>query len=85
MVSDAIKAIDIFSVRIPQDDSYLGGLGPGEKINERGYVVRRGNRTIYPQTMRSAVIRVTLESGAEGWGKPMAWWRPMRFTPLSRI
>jgi galactonate dehydratase len=69
MVNDAIKAIDIFSVRIPQDDSYLGGLGPGEKVNERGYVVRRGNRTIYPQTMRSAVIRVTLESGAEGWGE----------------
>ena len=65
----AIKAIDVFSVTIPQDDSYLGGLGPGESVNARGYVVRRGNRTIYPTEMRSAVVRVTLESGEEGWGE----------------
>lgn len=65
----AIKAVEIFSVTIPQDETYLGGMGPGETVNARGYIVRRGNRTIYPTEMRSAVVRVTLESGQEGWGE----------------
>lgn len=64
-----IKSIDVFSVTIPQDQAYLGGLGPGEQVNARGYIVRRANRTIYPVQMRSAVVRVTLDSGEEGWGE----------------
>jgi galactonate dehydratase len=68
-LDDRIASIDIFSVTIPQDDAYLGGLGPGESINSAGYLVRRGNRTIYPAKMRSAVVRVTLDSGQEGWGE----------------
>jgi D-galactarolactone cycloisomerase len=64
-----IVSIDVYSVRIPQDNTYLGGLGPGERVNESGYIVRRGNRTIYPSQMRSVAIRVTLASGEMGWGE----------------
>lgn len=69
MLEDGIKSIDVYAVDIPQDDTYLGGLGPGESVNESGYFVRRGNRTIYPAKMRSVAVRVTLDSGAEGWGE----------------
>ena len=68
-LDDRIASIDVFSITIPQEDAYLGGLGPGESVNSAGYFVRRGNRTIYPAVMRSAVVRVTLDSGAEGWGE----------------
>lgn len=64
-----VKSVDVFAVNIPQEDSYLGSLGPGESVNARGYFVRRGNRTIYPAKMRSVVVRVTLDSGEEGWGE----------------
>lgn len=64
-----IASIDVFSIKIPQDDTYLGGLGPGENINESGYLVRRANRTIYPAQMRSVTVRVTLASGEVGWGE----------------
>ena len=69
MLEDGIKSIDVYAVDIPQDDTYLGSLGPGESVNESGYFVRRGNRTIYPAKMRSVAVRVTLDSGAEGWGE----------------
>ncbi len=69
MAADGISAISVFSVRIPQDEGYLGEPGPGESINSRGYLVRRGNRTIYPVQMRSVVVRVALASGQEGWGE----------------
>jgi D-galactarolactone cycloisomerase len=64
-----IASIEIYSVMIPQDDAYLGALGPGESVNSAGYFVRSGNRTIYPVKMRSAVVRVTLDSGEVGWGE----------------
>ncbi|BCA58287.1 mandelate racemase/muconate lactonizing enzyme family protein [Sphingomonas sp. HMP6] len=64
-----IARLDVFAVTIPQDTTYLGSLGPGEQVNSAGYFVRTGNRTIYPATMRSAVVRVTLDSGEEGWGE----------------
>ena len=70
MPSDSrIARLDVFAVTIPQDTTYLGSLGPGEQVNSAGYFVRTGNRTIYPATMRSAVVRVTLDSGEEGWGE----------------
>lgn len=69
MDEPCIRSIDVFAVKIPQEQSYLGTLGPGESVNARGYFVRRGNRTIYPAQMRSVVVRVTLASGEEGWGE----------------
>ncbi|MDH7973911.1 mandelate racemase/muconate lactonizing enzyme family protein [Sphingomonas sp. AR_OL41] len=77
-----IKTIEVFSVRIPQDDTYLGGLGPGESINDAGYLVRRTNRTIYPAQMKSAVVRVTLDSGDEGWGETYGLVAPLAIHAL---
>ena len=48
---------------------YLGPLKEGERINERGYLVRKGNRTIYPSTDMTLLIKVTGESGRVGWGE----------------
>lgn len=66
---DPVAAIEAFTVSIPRDTPYLGAPGPGEEIGATGYLVRRGNRTIYPTVDRSVVVRVTTQSGAVGWGE----------------
>ena len=53
MTADAVHTIDAFIVTIPRDTPYLGALGPGERVNERGYFVRARNRTVYPAMDRS--------------------------------
>ena len=64
-----VAAVETFIVTIPRDTPYLGPLAPGERINARGYVVRRGNGTIYPIVDRSIVVRITTEDGTVGWGE----------------
>ena len=69
---DAIVKVESFIVRIPRDVPYLGPLRAGEFINERGYLIRRGNRSIYPSTDQSVLVKVTAESGRVGWGESYA-------------
>lgn len=64
-----IAAVESFIVSLPRDTPYLGPLGPGERINERGYLVRAGNRTIYPSTDMSVLVKVTADDGTVGWGE----------------
>jgi L-alanine-DL-glutamate epimerase-like enolase superfamily enzyme len=64
-----IARVETFIVSLPRDVPYLGPLGPGERINERGYLVRRGNRTIYPSTDMSVLVKVTADDGTVGWGE----------------
>lgn len=64
-----IAQVESFIVSLPRDTPYLGPLGPGEKINERGYLVRSGNRAIYPSTDMSVLIRITADDGTVGWGE----------------
>ncbi|WP_448663995.1 mandelate racemase/muconate lactonizing enzyme family protein [Sphingomonas sp. CJ20] len=64
-----IAAIDTFIVTVPRDTPYLGPLAAGETVNARGYIVRRGNGTIYPVVDRSIVVRVTDAEGGVGWGE----------------
>ncbi len=64
-----VASVETFIVTIPRDTPYLGPLASGERVNARGYVVRRGNGTIYPIVDRSIVVRVTTEDGAVGWGE----------------
>jgi L-alanine-DL-glutamate epimerase-like enolase superfamily enzyme len=64
-----VASVETFIVTIPRDTPYLGPLGPGERVNARGYVVRRGNGAIYPIVDRSIVVRITTEDGAIGWGE----------------
>ena len=65
----AIKKIETFIITIDRDTPYLGPLAESEHINEKGYIVRQGNGTIYPTTDRSVLIKITLEDGTIGWGE----------------
>jgi L-alanine-DL-glutamate epimerase-like enolase superfamily enzyme len=64
-----VASIETFIVTIPRDTPYLGPLAADERVNARGYVVRRGNGTIYPVVDRSVLVRITTEDGAIGWGE----------------
>jgi len=64
-----VVSVETFIVTIPRDTPYLGPLASGEYVNARGYVVRRGNGTIYPVVDRSIVVRVTAQDGIVGWGE----------------
>ena len=64
-----VASVETFIVTVPRDQPYLGPLAPGEQVNARGYVVRRGNGTIYPTVDRSVAVRVTTDDGAVGWGE----------------
>jgi L-alanine-DL-glutamate epimerase-like enolase superfamily enzyme len=66
---DAIRCIETFVISLPREVPYLGPLRPGESINARGYLVRLGNKTIYPSTDMSVLIKITGESGLVGWGE----------------
>jgi galactonate dehydratase len=64
-----VAAVETFIVTLPRETPYLGPLGPGEAVNVRGYVVRRGNGTIYPTVDRSIAVRITIDDGRAGWGE----------------
>ncbi|NML47230.1 mandelate racemase/muconate lactonizing enzyme family protein [Ramlibacter sp. G-1-2-2] len=64
-----IAQVETFIVSLPRAVPYLGPLGPGESVNERGYIVRRGNRSIYPSTDMSVLVKVTADDGTVGWGE----------------
>ena len=64
-----IRSVESFIISIPRDVPYLGPLGPGERINERGYLVRQGNRSIYPASDMSVLVKVTADDGTVGWGE----------------
>lgn len=69
MSFDAIKKVETFIISIPRDVPYLGPLREGETINEKGYLIRKGNRSIYPSSDMSMLIKITSESGKVGWGE----------------
>lgn len=69
MMAAPIRTIEAFAISLPRDLPYLGPLGPGESINAKGYIVRRGNRTIYPSTDMSVLVRATAADGTIGWGE----------------
>ena len=68
-MTDPVKSIEVFSLTTERREPYLGSLRPGEEPNDRGYFVRRGNRTVYPVFDRSVLVRVETESGGAGWGE----------------
>ncbi|MGV3651171.1 MAG: mandelate racemase/muconate lactonizing enzyme family protein, partial [Devosia sp.] len=68
-MSSTIKAINAYFLEIPRDTPYLGDLRPGETVNARGYFVRGGNRTVYPNSDRSVVVRIETSDGVVGWGE----------------
>lgn len=66
---DAVKAIEVFSLTLPRDTPYLGAARPGEEPNAQGYMLRKGNRTVYPVFDRSILVRVETKNGVVGWGE----------------
>lgn len=66
---ERIESVTAHVVTLPREVPYLGPLRAGEQANRRGYVVRRGNRTLYPTTDRSVVLRIVTERGLTGWGE----------------
>jgi L-alanine-DL-glutamate epimerase-like enolase superfamily enzyme len=64
-----VASVETFIVTVPRDTPYLGPLAPDERVNARGYVVRKGNGTIYPVVDRSIVVRLTTDDGLIGWGE----------------
>jgi L-alanine-DL-glutamate epimerase-like enolase superfamily enzyme len=68
-ISPRIASVETFIVSIPRDVPYLGGLGQDEQVSSRGYLIRKGNRTIYPTTDMSVLIKLTADDGTVGWGE----------------
>jgi galactonate dehydratase len=64
-----VASVETFVVTVPRDTPYLGPLAADERVNARGYVVRKGNGTIYPVVDRSIVVRITTDDGMIGWGE----------------
>jgi L-alanine-DL-glutamate epimerase-like enolase superfamily enzyme len=82
--TDTIRSIETFIVRISRETPYLGPLRAGERVNRAGYIVRRGNRTLYPAEDRSVLVKVTAESGAVGWGETYGIVAPRAVTEIIR-
>ena len=66
---DRVSEIQIHLVDLSQDQPYLGALREGEVVNEAGYFVRKGNRTVYPRKNRSLVVKIVTRDGVIGWGE----------------
>jgi len=66
---DPIASVEAFSLTKPREKPYLGNARKGEVANEKGYLVRSGNRTVYPVFDRSILVRIETESGVTGWGE----------------
>lgn len=81
---DAITRVEAFTATIPRDVPYLGPLRPGERVNRAGYIVRAGNRTLYPTADRCVLVRVTAESGVVGWGETYGIVAPGAVTEIIR-
>lgn len=64
-----VARIECIVVTLPRDVPYLGPLGADERVTERGYVVRRGNRTLYPTVDRCVLVKATADDGTVGWGE----------------
>jgi L-alanine-DL-glutamate epimerase-like enolase superfamily enzyme len=68
-VATLIRALEALAVSLPRDVPYLGPLRDGEAVNGKGYIVRRGNRTIYPMRDMSVIVKATTQRGTVGWGE----------------
>lgn len=81
-MTDSVQRIECFVVSIPRETPYLGPLAPGERVNEKGYVLRRGNRTLYPTGDRSVLVKVTTGEGVVGWGETYGICAPKAVTAI---
>ncbi len=66
---DVIEKVEAFAIRVPRDVPYLGALEKGAGVNDKGYFVRTRNKSIYPVTDQSVIVKITSRDGAVGWGE----------------
>jgi galactonate dehydratase len=69
VTASTVAALECCIISLPRDVPYLGPLRPGESINAQGYFVRTGNRTVYPATDMSVIVKATGADGTVGWGE----------------
>jgi L-alanine-DL-glutamate epimerase-like enolase superfamily enzyme len=77
-----VVQIDAFIVTLPRDVPYLGPLGPEDTTLSTGYLIRAGNRTLYPTVDRSVILKFTTENGLVGWGETYGIIAPRVVTTL---
>lgn len=77
-----IAAVDTFIVTLPRDTPYLGPVGPQDRVTPGGYLVRAGNRTLYPTVDRSVLVRLTASDGSVGWGETYGIVAPRAVTEI---
>ena len=63
-----VARVDTIVVSLPRETPYLGPLGGGDRA-VGDYVVRAGNRTLYPTVDRSVLVKITSDDGTVGWGE----------------
>ncbi|MBD3846469.1 mandelate racemase/muconate lactonizing enzyme family protein [Bosea sp. SSUT16] len=68
-MAERVAKVDVYTLTIPRETVYLGDPRPGENVNEKGYIVRKGNRTVYPTMDRTVVVRLETSGGLVGWGE----------------
>ena len=66
---DRVERLEVYLVDLSQEKPYLGSLREGETVNDAGYFVRKGNRTVYPLKNRSLVVKLVTKDGITGWGE----------------
>ncbi len=64
----SVAQVDAIVVALPRDTPYLGPLGDGDRATG-DYIVRAGNRTIYPASDMSVLVKLTADDGTVGWGE----------------
>ena len=77
-----VAKVEAFILTVPRDEPYLGALRKGEEKNEKGYFVRKGNKTVYLDKDRTVLVRVETESGAVGWGETYGLVAPRATTEI---
>ena len=68
-MSERVRSVEVFSLTLPRKTPYLGATRSGEVPNSKGYLVRKGNRTVYPIFDRSVLVRIETGGGVVGWGE----------------
>ena len=77
-----IESCEAIPIAIPRDVPYLGPLEDGVQVNERGYFVRPGNRSIYSTSDCSVLVKVVCSDGTAGWGQRVTVVAPGTVTEL---
>ena len=68
-MTDKVASVQAFSLTRKRETPYLGEARKGEAANAKGYLVRSGNRTVYPVFDRSILVRVATVADVVGWGE----------------